>query len=204
MWTGRWRVRILSGLGESSQPWLAPIETKLGMSNRPLLSVIYSTPTNSVESSFNVLTDCMCIVFFYNGSHFTLVLRALWKGWDSTTKLHPLVFEGVTAVTWQTPQMLQLPGLFKTRMMKTVSVVCGPVKKSQTEMDHHSIIRCHRHPHLSLRKTKNQKPKLSRLLWRFLPYHALMMTPASSDCAHRGLWSALWRGRSFRMAQRLS
>ena len=51
--------------------------------------------------SFNVLIDCRCVffLFFASGSHFAVVLRAQWKGWDSTTKLHPLVFEGVTAVT---------------------------------------------------------------------------------------------------------
>ena len=72
-------------------------------------------------------------------------------------------------------------------MIKTVSVVCGPVKKSQTEMDHHSIIRCHRHPHLSAQKTK------TKTISAFVALHAILcfnddpsikcscLLPSSSD-----------------------
>ena len=63
------------------------------------------------------------------------VLWAQCEGWSHTAQLHPLhgcVFEGVALITWPKLRVPQFPGLLNNRTITPASVVCGPVKLSQT------------------------------------------------------------------------
>ena len=66
-----------------------------------------------------------------------------WKAWSTQPSFIHIMdaSESVALITWPTLQVSPFPGLVNNTIFMTVSVVRGPVKQSQTEMDLCSIIR---------------------------------------------------------------
>ena len=69
--------------------------------------------------------------------------REAWSNSQASSTSWMYIFEGVVLITALSLEVPQFLVLVKTGIMITVSMICGPVKLSQNEMDLHSIGWCH-------------------------------------------------------------
>ena len=102
--------------------------------------------------------------------------REAWSNSQASSTSWMYIFEGVVLITALSLEVPQFLVLVKTGIMITVSMICGPVKLSQNEMDLHSIISYHHHPQPPLQNRKNCLHFCSPSC------HAFMLTLASVFC----------------------